>query len=104
MTAGVWSRHGLMTRQWGSAGTFSETPLPSYLWTTSVFSPVPPALAGSRPNGHRNPTPRVAPRSELRQMQHEATHRSLDPDGQLQQPLPQGGHLRGRTDSDPGCQ
>ncbi len=75
----------------------AETPLPLRIQHTPVFSPLPPALAGCGPDGHGDAAPGVAPRSALRQMQHESADRPLDPHRQLQQPLPQGRDLRRGT-------
>src|SRR3990167_998113 len=41
--------------------------------------------------------PRPEPREGRRQMQHDAAHRALDPHGELDQALPQGGDLRLRA-------
>ena len=97
MVAGFSLRHDITTRHEGPAGVLAETPLPLRWRHTSVFSPLPPTLSGGGSDGHGDPTPGVAPRRALRQVQHESADRPLDPARQFQQPLPQGRDLRRGT-------
>jgi len=55
------------------------------------------ADSGSRADRPRELPPRGEPRADRGQVQHDAAHRVLDPDGELDQPLAQRGDLRVRT-------
>lgn len=81
--------HGLTTRYGSSAGALAETPLLLCMRHTPVVSPVQSALAGCRPDGHRDPAPGLAPRGAQGQMQDQSAHRPLDPDRQFQQAFAQ---------------
>src|SRR3989475_8981274 len=67
-----------------------------------AMTPVPGSrrVAGSpielrgRADGARKLTPGPEPREGRGQVQHNAAHRALDPDGELDQPLAQRGDLR----------
>src|SRR5216684_3409551 len=52
-----------------------------------------PTGSGGRADGARQVPPRRQPRERRGEMQHDAAHRALDPDGELEQPLPQRGDL-----------
>jgi hypothetical protein len=89
MAVGSSLRQGVTTRSQGAAGAFAETPRASRMRHTPVFSPVHSALAGGGADGHRDPTPGVAPRGDVGQMQHEPAHGPFHPDRQFQHALAQ---------------
>src|SRR5260370_32809331 len=54
-------------------------------------------VSGRRADGAGELAPGPEPREARRQVQHDAAHRALDPDGELDQPFAQRGDLRVRT-------
>src|SRR5207253_3680175 len=57
--------------------------------------------SGRRADGAGELAPGPEPREARRQVQHDAAHRALHPDGELDQPLAQRGDLRVRTGGAP---